>query len=365
MAAYLSRKIIYGILVAWGVVTVVFTLFHVLPGDPARMMAGQRVDESTLETIRRDLGLDRPVYVRYLAYLNDLSPLSLHDPANEESLVWLDPSKYSRTRVLLHLSPHRVLVLKSPFLGRSFQSRDKVGSMLLQALPNTFILAFCSMFLAFVVGTAAGIFAALRKDRIFDRLILVFSSLGMSLPSFFAALLIGWLFAYKLQDFTGLNLTGNLFVVDDFGAGRTLSLKNLILPTLTLGIRPLSVVVQLSRSSMLEVLSQDYIRTARAKGLTFARVIRGHALKNSLNPVLTAVSGWFASLMAGVIFVEYIFGWKGLGYLIVSALNNYDFPLVLGSVILISLIFVGINILVDLAYAMLDPRIQLDGRTIS
>jgi peptide/nickel transport system permease protein len=215
------------------------------------------------------------------------------------------------------------------------------------------------MFLAFIFGTAAGILAAIRKDGLYDRSILVISSLGMSLPSFFAAILIGWLFAYKLQGVTGLNLTGNLVEVDEYGRGIRLSLKNLILPALTLGIRPLSVVVQLSRNSMLEVLSQDYIRTARAKGLSFFRIIRRHALRNSLNPVITAVSGWFASLMAGVIFVEYIFGWKGLGYIIVNALNNYDFPVVLGSVILISLIFVIINILVDFVYALLDPRIQL------
>ena len=182
----------------------------------------------------------------------------------------------------------------------------------------------------------------------------------MSLPSFFAAILIGWLFAYKLQDFTGLNLTGNLFEVDEMGQGTHLSLKNLILPAITLGIRPLSVVVQLSRNSMLDVLSQDYIRTARAKGLSFTRVLMKHALKNSMNPLVTAVSGWFASLMAGVIFVEYIFGWKGLGYVIVNALNHYDYPLVLGSVIMISLIFVVINILVDLIYAWLDPRIRFN-----
>ncbi len=359
MAVYLLKKIVYGILVAWGVISIVFILFHVLPGDPARMMAGQRADESTLVQIRRDLGLDRPMYIQYLAYLNELSPVSLHDPVNEESLVFLERDKYSKAKVLFRISGHRAVVLKIPYLGRSFQSRKRVGSILMQALPNTFILAFCSMFLAFVAGTIAGIFAAIKKDGIYDRAVLVISSLGMSLPSFFAAILIGWLFAYKLQDVTGLNLTGNIVEVDEYGQGIRLSLKNLILPALTLGIRPLSVVVQLSRNSMLEVLSQDYIRTARAKGLSFYRIISRHALKNSMNPVITAVSGWFASLMAGVIFVEYIFGWKGLGYIIVNALNNYDFPVVLGSVILISLIFVLINILVDFVYAMLDPRIQL------
>jgi peptide/nickel transport system permease protein len=354
----LIKKILYGILVAWGVITVVFLLFHVLPGDPARMMVGQRADQVTLERIREELGLNRTLPMQYLHYLNDLSFLSLHDPVDQESYFYLDQEEYGKSRVLVRFSASRALVLKAPYLGRSFQSREKVGQILGAALPNTFLLAVCSMLLAFVFGTVAGIFAAIRKDGIYDRSILVISSLGMSLPSFFAAILIGWLFAYKLQDLTGLNLTGNIMEVDDFGEGMHLQLKNLLLPAITLGIRPLSVVVQLSRNSMLDVLSQDYIRTARAKGLSFSRVILRHALKNSLNPLITAVSGWFASLMAGVIFVEYIFGWKGLGYVIVNALNNYDFPLVLGSVILISLIFVVINILVDLIYAYLDPRIK-------
>jgi len=358
VAVYLLKKILYGILVAWGVITVVFLLFHVLPGDPARMMVGQRADQETLEKIREEMGLNRPVHEQYLHYLNDLSFLSLHDPVDQENYFYLDPGEYGGSRVLIRFSDAKALVLKAPYLGRSFQSREKVGYILGTALPNTFLLAACSMLFAFVIGTAAGIFAAVRKDGIYDRSILVISSLGMSLPSFFAALLIGWLFAYKLQDFTGLNLTGNILEVDEYGEGLHLQLKNLLLPALTLGIRPLSVVVQLSRNSMLDVLSQDYIRTARAKGLSFSRIIFRHALKNSMNPLVTAVSGWFASLMAGVIFVEYIFGWKGLGYVIVNALNNYDFPLVLGSVILISLIFVVINILVDLIYAYLDPRIQ-------
>jgi len=359
MAIYLVRKILYGILVAWGVITIIFLLFNILPGDPARMMVGQHADNATLESIRHELGLDRPVVHQYLNYLNELSPLSLHNPNNQDSYIYLEKEKYEPCRVLLVFSSARVLVLKSPYLGRSFQSRSKVGSVLLQALPNTFLLALTSLAIAFLIGTAAGIFAALRKDGFYDRAALVVSSLGMSLPSFFAAILIGWLFAYKMQDITGLNLTGNIIEVDNFGEGIHLRLKNLILPALTLGIRPLSVVFQLSRNSMLDVLSQDYIRTARAKGLSFRRILMKHALKNSMNPLVTAVSGWFASLMAGVIFVEYIFGWKGLGYVIVNALNNYDFPLVLGSVIMISLIFVLINILVDLAYARLDPRIQI------
>ena len=358
MALYLIKKILYGILVAWGVITIVFFLFNILPGDPARMMVGQRADLSTLESIRKELCLDRPVPQQYLKYLNDLSFLSIHNPRSQESLIYLDEEQYAPCNILLHFSASRVMVLKSPYLGRSFQSQNRVGTILIRALPNTFILALCSMLLAFFLGTFAGILAALKKDSVYDRSVLIISSLGMSLPSFFAAILIGWIFAFKLQDFTGLNLTGNIVEVDDLGEGLHLRLKNLVLPALTLGIRPLSVVVQLSRNSMLDVLSQEYIRTEKAKGLPFSRVLMKHALKNSLNPLVTAVSGWFASLMTGVIFVEYIFGWKGLGYVIVNALNNYDYPLVLGSVIMISLIFVVINILVDMIYARLDPRIQ-------
>jgi peptide/nickel transport system permease protein len=152
---------------------------------------------------------------------------------------------------------------------------------------------------------------------------------------------------------------GSLYAVDDYGRGEYLELKNLILPAITLGIRPLAIVVELTRSSLLEVMSQDYIRTARAKGLSKFRIIGKHALKNAMNPVITAVSGWFASLMAGAVFVEYVFDWKGIGVVIVDALEKYDFPVIMGAVLFISVILVIINIFVDILYAMLDPRVRL------
>jgi peptide/nickel transport system permease protein len=161
-----------------------------------------------------------------------------------------------------------------------------------------------------------------------------------------------------LYDFTGLNMTGSLYELDDLGEGLQLQWKNLILPSFVLGIRPLAVIIQLLRSNLLEVLSEDYIRTAYAKGLSRYKVILKHALKNSLNPVITAISGWFASLLAGSIFVEYIFGWKGLGKEIVEALNQLDIPVVMGAVLTIAFFFIIINIVVDLIYAYLDPRIK-------
>jgi peptide/nickel transport system permease protein len=221
-------------------------------------------------------------------------------------------------------------------------------------------LALTAIILAFIFGLFTGTLCAIYKDSWFDRISLIISTIGVSLPSFFTAILFGWFFAFVLADITNLNLTGNIYEIDDLGNGRVLRIKNLILPAFTLGIRPLSIIIQLSRNAMLDVLSQDYIRTARAKGLQFSKIIMKHALRNSMNPIVTAVSGWFASLMAGVVFVEYIFGWKGLGYLIVDALNQYDMPVVLGAVITIASLFVIINILVDISYSWLDPRIRAE-----
>lgn len=329
-----------------------------LPGDPARMMLGQRADKISIELIRRDLGLDRSIGMQYLKYINDLSPVSIHSqkPAN---FFYLDKNLYKRHFILTHLFETKIIVLKPPYLRHSYQSRRPVANIIAETFPNTFILAVTSITIATFAGIFLGLIAALKKDRFFDRVSLLFAALGMSLPSFFAAILVGWLFAFVLADYTGLNLTGNLYEIDDFGEGVNLQLKNLILPAFTLGIRPLAIILQLTRNSVLDVISQDYIRTAKAKGLTSFAVVYRHVLKNALNPVVTAISGWFATLMAGVIFIEYIFGWKGLGYVIVDALNHYDLPVVMGAVLTISLIFILLNILVDFIYTWIDPRVRL------
>lgn len=358
MLQFITKKLLYSVLVIWGVVTLVFILFNLIPGDPARMVMGQRSDEASLLAVRRDLGLDKPLPYQYLKYINDLSPISIHNPNNSNSYIYLNPNVY-KVATLIKVSNSRAIALKSPYLRRSFQSGKNVSSIIGETLPSTFILAITAMAFATIFGIALGVAAALKKDTWIDRSLLVFSAFGMSVPSFFAAILFGWIFAFVLRDFTGLNLTGNLWEIDDFGEGVRLQLKNLILPAFTLGIRPLAVVTQLARNSMLETLSHDYIRTAKAKGLKFSQVIWRHALKNSMNPVVSAISGWFASVMAGVVFIEYIFGWKGLGYVVVNALNSYDVPLVLGSVITMSIVFVVVNLLVDIAYSLLDPRIRL------
>lgn len=357
MIRFVIKRLWYGLWVLFGVVTVIFFLFTVLPGDPARMMLGQRADISSVETIQRELGLDRPVVVQYLNYLNDLSPLSFHFTGNENSLFYLDQNKYSF--VSLVTAGGIAMVIKYPYLRRSYQSNRAVSTILAAALPNTLLLAAVSIVLALIAGVGLGVFTALKDNVAISRTALVFSVLGMSVPSFFAAILFAWLFAYVLGDFTRLNMTGSLYAVDDFGRGEYLSLKNIVLPAITLGIRPLAVVTELTRSSLRQVLSQDYIRTARAKGLSAKRVIVRHALKNALNPVVTAVSGWFASMLAGAVFVEYVFDWKGIGVVIVEALEYYDFPVVMGAVLIISIMLILLNIAVDVVYGYLDPRIRV------
>ena len=357
MGAYVIRKMLYGIAVLWGVATLVFFLFNILPGDPAQMMLGQRADAESIEAINRDLGRDKPIITQYINYLNDLSPISLHNNQDSSSFFYLTSEKYSYA-TLLRLGSTS-LVVKTPYLRRSYQSQRKVSEIISTAFPQTAVLALTAMLFALAVGITLGVISALHKDSWIDRLSLVLSTLGMSLPSFFAAILIAWLFAYVLADWTGLNMFGNLFSVDDYGEGEYLDIKNLILPALTLGIRPLATLTQLTRNSMLEALSQDYIRTARAKGLSYRRVVVHHALRNALNPVVTSASGWLASLLAGAVFVEYVFDWKGMGVVIVDALDQYDFPVVMGAILFICVLLVIINILTDLVYGWLDPRVRL------
>jgi peptide/nickel transport system permease protein len=342
-----------------GVIVINFFLFNILPGDPARMMLGQRADITSVEAINKDLGRDKPLVTQFFNYLNDLSPISIHNDVNTASYWYLDPLKYTSFVKLIPVSKNAVLILKKPYLRRSYQSKKQVGEILMEGFVNTIILAMVAMTFAIFFGIIIGIICAVNKNGFIDRISLVFSVLGMSLPSFFAAILVAWIFAFVLAKYTGLNMAGSLFSVDDFGRGEHLDLKNLILPAFTLGIRPLAIVVELTRNSLLEVLSQDYIRTARAKGLSKFRILMRHALKNAMNPVVTAMSGWLASLLAGAVFIEYIFDWKGIGLVIVNALEKYDFPVLMGAVLFISIILVIINILVDIVYGMLDPRVRV------
>lgn len=358
MAKFILKRLFYGFLVLLGVITVIFLLFNVLPGDPARMMLGQRADQASIDAINKDLGRDKPMTTQFLMYLNDLSPISIQDPENKDHFLYLNPEKYSSYLKLFPVSSTKILVLKYPYLRRSYITKRKVSDIIKETLPETTVLALSAMTFATFFGILLGLFSAIKKNTWFDKSSLVFAIFGMALPSFFIGLIIAWFFGFILRDYTGLNHVGSLYTTDDYGEER-LVLKNLILPTLTLGLRPLAIIIQLTRSSLLEVLSMDYIRTATAKGLSFYKVIFKHALKNALNPVITAISGWFAGLMAGAVFVEIIFNWKGIGYEVVDALNKNDLPVVMGATLVFAIIFVVINILVDIIYGILDPRVRV------
>lgn len=424
---YILKKIGYGLLVLWGVVTLVFSIFSINPGDPAAMLLGQRADEEAIERVRKELGLDLPWHKQYFLYLNDVSPVSILKE-NPQSRVFADPDKYDFIPIIQLGSG--LLVIKTPYLRRSYQSKKAVSSIIAEAMPGTVILAVSAISFALIIGIFIGIFSALNKGSFLDGFSLFSAVLGMSAPSFFSAIIISWiggflwsretilpavpvvmgilaglislsvknrswkkwlewtlkglligiallligkylnyLFGINLLPFsdksihlpgTGLEMTGSLYEVDVF-SGEYLSPANLILPMITLGIRPLAIVVQLTRNALLEELSKDYVRTARAKGLSENAVVFKHALRNALNPVVTAISGWFASMLAGAVFVEFVFNWKGLGLQVFRSLQNDDFPVVMGSVLVIAAAFVVINIFVDVIYGVLDPRVRITG----
>ena len=417
--SYLIQRLAYGFLVLLGVVFLVFTLFSLVP-DPARELAGQNESPEVIEAIRKKHRLDLPYFPRLGYFLNDLSPIS-YNSTKEGEASYIDFNSISELR-LLEGEDH-VLVLKFPYLGRSFLSDRSVSAILADALPGTAVLALAAIMIAMLFGIALGVLTALNKDTWIDHLTMVLASLGMSGPSFFMAILIAWfggtiiydqvliplwpivfvLLFFGLKKYwagakqfsamkenslligllsgmavwmilialkvpsgivylklpgTGLSATGSLYEVDVW-EGKKLALVNLILPAITLGIRPLAVIIQLTRSSLLEVMQEDYIRTAYAKGLSKQQVIWKHAIRNALNPVITAASGWFASMLAGAVFVEFVFGWKGIGFEVFQALEKNDLPVVMGAVLVIASTFVIINILVDLIYGWLDPRARV------
>jgi peptide/nickel transport system permease protein len=331
-----------------GVVVLVFFLFQGF-GDPSRLVMGQRADAATQENIRKELYLDQPKWKQFLFYLNDVSPLSFY---TTEQIA----QKKLRG---LFIGGHTKFVLKTPYLRRSYQTKKEVWAVLMEALPGTLLLAIAAMAFAVVAGVALGVLAAVKKGSWMDTSSIFAGIIGISAPSFFMGIIIAYVFGFLLSQYTGLHMAGSWFDLDEITGEKHITIANLILPAITLGIRPLAIISQLTRSTMLDTLSQDYIRTAYAKGLSRRTVIWKHALRNALNPVITAITGWFAELLAGAFFVEYIFGWKGIGKATVDALEKLDFPVVMGSVLVSSAFFIFINILADLLYGVIDPRVRL------
>lgn len=307
MIQFIIRKILYSILVLIGVITVTFFINFVLPGDPARLMLGQRADAASVESLRKQLGLDQPAIIQYFSYLGRLSKGDL---------------------------------------GRSYSTNRDVLETIADRFPATALLAFTSMAVATILGIGLGVLSSLKPQSIFDTTAMSVALLGISLPAFVVGLLIALLFGVVLDWFP---ISGYI----------NKGWEYLTLPVITLSLRPLSIIARVTRSSMLEVLHQDYIRTAKAKGLQTSKVIVKHALRNALNPVITTVSAWFAGLLAGTFFVEYIFNWPGIGTVTLNAIEKLDYPMIQGTVLFTAVIFVIVNLLVDIIYSFVDPKVKL------
>lgn len=347
MARFLAKRIFTGLLVVWGIVTLLFWMFN-LRGSPAASMTDENTDAATRKAIERIHHLDQPLFMQYLWYLNDLSPIGLAGPKDEQVILRLGSSEIET-----------VLAIKYPWLRRSFQKEQRVGEMIMEMLPGTALLGITALALAVLMGIPLGVFSALYRGRWPDQLIAFATQFGVSAPSFLVAVILIRIFAVELGDWTGLRVSGFYKEEEIFAEGYIYRWSNLVLPALALGIRPLAIITQLTRSSLADVLGADFVRTARAKGLSETKVVVKHALRNALNPVLTSVSGWFASLLAGAFFVETMFDWQGIGKLTIDALNANDYPVILGTTLFIGCLFVITNIAVDILYARLDPRIRI------
>ncbi len=350
MISFVLKRLFSGLLVLVAVVVLVSAIIYSAPVDPTSLSFGQQSDAETISRKRSELGLDKSLIYQIRAYLRDLSPVSRYS-----DLAYLERNQVHHIKILG--SEH--WVLKSPYFRESFQNGRKVSAILLTAIPKTAILALSAFCIAALLGILLGILSALNKNRPIDKLILLVSALGYSIPSYVSAILFALVFGFWLGPWTGLNVQGSLVEINDLGDD-VIVWKNLILPALALGVRPIAVITQLTRASFLDVLDEAFIRTATAKGLSYPQVVLKHAFRNSMNPITSSLSGWLASLFAGAFFVENVFNYKGLGTVTVKGLLFYDIPVVLAAVIVIAFVFVIINIMVDLLYVLIDPRIRIN-----
>lgn len=307
MWSYIIRNLFYSILIIIGVLTVTFCLLYIIPGDPARMMLGQRADVASVEAVREELGLNKPIYIQYINFMGNAFQGDL---------------------------------------GRSYSSNRQVVQTILQKLPATALLSFSALLISSVIGVLIGIISATKQYTFTDNASMLFALFGISFPTFAFGLIMAWLFGHILKWFP---ISGYI----------TEGWQYLVLPMLTLALRPMAITARITRSSMLDVMSQDYVRTAKAKGLSQYMVVFKHTLRNALNPVITTISASLAATLGGVFFIEYIFNWPGIGLLAIDAIFKLDFPMIQGTVLFSAIIFVVINFFVDIIYAYLDPKVKL------
>jgi peptide/nickel transport system permease protein len=350
LAKILFKRLFTGFLVLIAVIVIISSIIYLAPVDPTRLSFGQRSDVQTVEQKKKELGLDQALYIQLLFYLRDISPFEIARKRRVDTISNFICCKFKVANL--------TFLVKKPNLRSSFQTGRPVIEILKEAIPKTLLLAFSAMFFATLIGIVLGVIAALKKDTWIDSFLIGFSTLGYSLPSYVTAIILAVTFGYYFGEWTGLNIQGSIVELNELG-DEVIVWKNLVLPSIALGIRPIAIITQLTRSAMLDELSKDYVRTAKSKGLSLARTVRKHAFRNALNPVTTAITGWFAALLAGAFFVENVFNFKGLGEITVTALINYDIPVVLGAVIFSCMAFVIINILVDFLYVLIDPKIRL------
>ncbi len=332
MLRYIVQRLLMLVPVLIGISIITFVMIRLIPGDPARIMAGERATEEQVQRVREMWGLDKPLHEQYLIYMKNV----------------------------LHGN-----------LGRSLKRNESVVQELRWALPTTIELSFAAMFFAILIGIPAGIIAAYRQNSWWDLLVMVGSMVGISMPVFWLGLILIYVFALKLGIMppsgrlsVGVKIrpiTG-MYTVDALLTGNWRgfldAVHHLIMPAMAVGTIPMAIIARMTRSSLLEVLRQDYIRTARSKGLSERAVVFRHALKNAFLPVITIIGLQLGTLLVGAILTESIFALPGMGRLIVDRILSRDYPVVQGAVLVFATTFVLINLLVDISYAYLDPRIR-------
>ena len=305
MKQFIINRVLSGILVIFGISIFSFLLIHFIPGDPVKIMLGINASPEQVEKLTHHLGLDKPLLVQYGQYIMN--------------------------------------VFEGDF-GTSLKTGRPVLTEILDRFPETVKLAIFGLFIAVVIGISLGILAARFKDSFIDKICTALATLGVSIPSFWLAILFVMLFSVKLSWFPIANGTG---------------FRDLILPAVTLGVVASTMIMRLTRNGMVEVLSNDYIRTARAKGLEDGLILFRHALRNVLIPVVTVIGLQLAALLGGTVIIEQVFNWPGLGTLALGAIMSRDFPLIQGIVLFMGVAYVTINILVDVLYSLIDPRVEM------
>ncbi|GAW91596.1 ABC transporter permease [Calderihabitans maritimus] len=334
MLTYIAKRLLMLIPVLVGVSIIAFLLIHLIPGDPAQVILGERATPEALEKLREELGLNDPLYIQYFRFARN--------------------------------------VLRGD-LGRSVISHEPVAAELAERFPATIELTIAAMLIAIVIGVAAGVISAVKQYSWFDNLSMTGALVGVSMPIFWLALMLIWIFSNllgwfppsaRLSHTVDIPVVTNFVVIDSLLAGDMQALKDglwhLVLPAIALGTIPMAIIARMTRSSMLEVMRQDYIRTARAKGLKENLVIFKHALKNALLPVITVMGLQFGILLGGAVMTETIFSWPGVGRYMYNAIMARDFPAVQGGILVIAVVFVLVNLATDILYTFLDPRIKFD-----